>query len=130
MGYAHVLVTITDVDDNAPVFHQDKYAASILENATTGSFVSQVNASDIDAADEHKTVYYRIEGGNEEKQFAIGELNGSVHLNWTAVGLDRETVAVYSLTIAAISRVNNTEQKSTVTVSTQICISVTLIFHY
>ena len=120
MGYAHLLVTVTDVDDNAPVFHQESYTASLLENATAGSFVSQVNASDVDAADEHKTVYYRIEGGNEEKHFAIGELNGSVYLNWTAAGLDRENVPVYSLTIAAISRVNNTEQKSTVIVRTEI----------
>lgn len=84
----------------------------------------------MDAADEHKTVYYRIEGGNEEKQFAIGELNGSVYLNWTAAGLDREKVPVYSLTIAAISRVNNTEQKSTVIVRTEIFISLFLVFHY
>ena len=84
----------------------------------------------MDAADEHKTVYYRIEGGNEEKQFAIGELNGSVYLNWTAAGLDREKVPVYSLTIAAISRVNNTEQKSTVIVSTKIFISLCLVFRY
>lgn len=116
-GYAHLLVTVTDVDDNAPVFRQDKYTASLLENATAGSFVSQVNASDMDAAEEHKTIYYRIEGGNVEKQFEIGELNGTVYLNWTGVGLDREKVALYTVTIAAISRVNGTEQKSTVDVS-------------
>lgn len=116
-GYAHLLVTVTDVDDNAPVFHKDKYTASLLENATAGTFVSQVNATDMDAAHEHNTIYYRIDGGNADRKFVIGELNGTVFLNWTGVGLDREKVSSYSLTVAAISRVNGTEQKSTVVVS-------------
>lgn len=119
-GYAYLLVTVSDVDDNAPVFHKNEYSASIFENATAGAFVSQVNASDLDAAEEHKTIYYRIEGGNDARLFVIGELNGTVYLNWTGVSLDREKVAVYPLTVAAISRVNGTEQKSTVVVSIRI----------
>lgn len=119
-GYAYLLVTVSDVDDNAPVFHKNEYSASIFENATAGAFVSQVNASDLDAAEEHKTIYYRIEGGNDKRLFVIGELNGTVYLNWTGASLDREMVAVYPLTVAAISRVNGTEQKSTVVVSIRI----------
>ena len=107
-GYAYLLVTVSDVDDNAPVFHKNEYSASIFENATAGAFVSQVNASDLDAAEEH------------EKLFVIGELNGTVYLNWTGASLDREKVALYPLTVAAISRVNGTEQKSTVVVSIRI----------
>lgn len=119
-GYAYLRVTVSDVDDNAPVFHKNEYSASIFENATAGAFVSQVNASDLDAAEEHKTIYYRIEGGNDEKLFVIGELNGTVYLNWTGASLDREKVALYPLTVAAISRVNGTEQKSTIVVSIRI----------
>ena len=119
-GYAYFLVTVSDVDDNAPVFYKNEYSASIFENATGGAFVSQVNASDMDAAEEHKTIYYRIEEGNDERLFVIGELNGTVYLNWTGASLDREKVAVYPLTVAAISRVNGTEQKSTVVVSIRI----------
>lgn len=116
-GYAHVLVTVLDMDDNAPVFHKDHYTAEILENATAGTFVAQVNATDLDAADLHRTVHYRIEKGNDEKLFVIGELNGTVSLNWTGMSLDREKVPRYSLIIAAISKVNDTEQKSTATVN-------------
>ena len=117
LGSTSLLVTVSDVDDNAPVFHQDEYTASLLENATAGTFVAQVNASDIDADEEHKTIYYSIDGGDGKRKFVIGELNGTVYLNWTGNGLDREKVPVYTLIIAAISRVNNTEQKSTVQVS-------------
>ena len=110
---------MSDVDDNAPVFHQDKYTASLLENATAGTFVAQVNATDMDADEAHKTVYYSIDGGDDKRMFIIGELNGTVYLNWSGDGLDREKVPEYKLTVAAISRVNNTEQKSTVPVSTE-----------
>ncbi|XP_074606157.1 cadherin-23-like isoform X2 [Acropora palmata] len=116
-GYASVLVTVLDMDDNAPVFHKDHYTAEIPENATAGTFVAQVNATDLDAAALHRTVHYRIEKGNEEKLFVIGELNGTVSLNWTGMSLDREKVAGYSLKIAAISKVNDTEQKSTATLT-------------
>ena len=108
---------MSDVDDNAPVFHKNEYTASLLENATAGTFVVQINASDIDADEAHKTIHYRIEGGNEQRKFLIGGLNGTVYLNWTGEGLDREKVPSYTLIVAAISRVNNTEQKSTVRVS-------------
>lgn len=127
-GYTNLLVTVSDVDDNAPVFHKNGYTASILENATAGTFVAQVNASDIDADEAHKTILYQIEGGNEQRNFVIGELNGTVFLNWTGDGLDREKVSSYTLTLAAISRVNNTEQKSTVLVSTNSFISTFFVY--
>ena len=123
-GYVSFLVTVSDVDDNAPVFHQDEYTASLLENATVGTFVAQVNATDVDADEAHKTVYYSIDGGDDERKFIIGELNGTVYLNWSGYGLDREKRPQYLLTVAAISRVNNTEQKSTILVSTQRVISL------
>ena len=122
-GHTSLLVTVGDVDDNAPVFHEDQYTASLLENVTVGTFVAQVNATDMDADEAHKTVYYSIDGGDDERKFIIGELNGTVSLNWSGDGLDREKVPEYTLTVAAISRVNNTEQKSTVLVSTECVIS-------
>ena len=128
-GYTSLLVTVSDVDDNAPVFLEDEYTASLLENATAGTFVAQVNASDIDADGAHKTIYYSIDGGDDDRQFIIGELNGTVYLNWSGDGLDREKVPKYTLIVAAISRVNNTEQKSTVPVSTENIISCLFLQH-
>ncbi|XP_015749275.1 PREDICTED: protocadherin Fat 4-like, partial [Acropora digitifera] len=89
----------------------------IVSELLLRTIVAQVNATDLDAADLHRTVHYRIEKGNEEKLFVIGELNGTVSLNWTGTSLDREKVAGYSLIIAAISKVNDTEQKSTATLT-------------
>lgn len=116
-GSAFVIIQVTDVDDNAPQFTKDEYKADVYENITQGSFVAQVNATDIDTDEAHKTIFYRIESGNIGDMFAIGKLNGTVYLKCGSSGcLDRETKDNYELTLAAISIVNNTEQKSTVKV--------------
>lgn len=121
-GFASLWVTVTDIDDNAPVFHQNKYSVNVYENVSLGSFIGQVNATDVDADEAHKTVYFRIDGGNEGNIFSIGLLNGTVTLNWLGPGVNREQRAQYELTIAAISRAENvSEQKSTVRVSRTEC---------
>jgi len=43
-----VLVKISDINDNSPVFDISGYSAKIYENATVGTEVVVVNASDID----------------------------------------------------------------------------------
>jgi hypothetical protein len=110
---------VTDVDDNAPQFGKLKYTAEVYENITQGTIVAQLNATDIDAAEAHKTIHYKIEDGNIGDMFTIGDLNGTVSLKCGSSGcLDRETKNEYVLTVAAISIVNGTEQKSTVKVRT------------
>ncbi|XP_048590535.1 protocadherin Fat 4 isoform X2 [Nematostella vectensis] len=114
-GACFVEIHVSDVDDNAPVFHKPRYSAELYENVTRGHHVITVNATDIDAEASHKRVYYRIESGNTDSMFLIGEQSGVITLNCTPSGcLDRETHARYELQVAAISRVNLTEQKSLV----------------
>lgn len=103
---------VTDINDNAPVFHRTSYSASLLENATLGSFVIQVNATDADKDVVDKKVFYRIAGGDEENAFAINNLNGSVTINASGPGLDRERKDVYFLKLVAASRVNGTNLES------------------
>lgn len=45
---AIVLVTIEDVNDNAPEFDQSSYAAVIPENSPQDHFVLQVKVTDLD----------------------------------------------------------------------------------
>ncbi|EDO30364.1 predicted protein [Nematostella vectensis] len=114
-GACFVEIHVSDVDDNAPVFHKPRYSAELYENVTRGHHVITVNATDIDAEASHKRVYYRIESGNTDSMFLIGEQSGVITLNCTPSGcLNRETHARYELQVAAISRVNLTEQKSLV----------------
>lgn len=108
-------VTISDIDDNPPVFTQSSWSATVKENAVRGVFVIQVNATDDDFEMLHKTLYYDISGGNEDGVFGIGYENGSVFVANT-MNLDRETVSKYELTIEAKTLndfLNGTAQMST-----------------
>ena len=43
-----VYVTLTDVNDNAPVFSQDEYMESVQENAEANTLITRVSAVDFD----------------------------------------------------------------------------------
>lgn len=108
-------VTITDTDDNAPTFTQKSWSATVKENAARGAVVTQVNATDVDFEAAHRTIYYVIEGGNDNGVFGIGYENGSVYVADTR-NLDREKNDRYELTIEARTLnefMNATVQKST-----------------
>ncbi|XP_078506861.1 protocadherin gamma-A10-like [Lissotriton helveticus] len=47
-GTAQILVTVIDVNDNAPVFNQSVYKIKILENMPTGTVVTTIEATDKD----------------------------------------------------------------------------------
>uniref|UniRef100_A0A8D0E043 Cadherin domain-containing protein n=1 Tax=Salvator merianae TaxID=96440 RepID=A0A8D0E043_SALMN len=47
-GTAHIWISITDANDNAPVFTQEVYKSSIKESTPKESFVLHVKASDAD----------------------------------------------------------------------------------
>lgn len=68
-------VSLTDVNDNAPVFQQSAYAVNISEDASTGSVVEEVLAVDPDVGLNGKVVY-GISGGNEGGAFIIGNRTG------------------------------------------------------
>ncbi|XP_011820511.1 PREDICTED: protocadherin alpha-8-like [Mandrillus leucophaeus] len=47
-GTVHLLVTVLDVNDNAPTFEQSEYEVRIFENTDNGTTVIRLNASDRD----------------------------------------------------------------------------------
>lgn len=63
----------------------------------------------MDVDEVYKIVYYSIDGGDYERKFVIGELNGIVYLNWFGDGFDCEKVLEYMLIVVVISWVNNIE---------------------
>lgn len=52
-----LLVNLTDVNDNAPVFSQATYTETILEGVVGPVMVAQVNATDDDVGDNGKVTY-------------------------------------------------------------------------
>jgi protocadherin Fat 1/2/3 len=94
---ASLNISITDFNDNAPVFSQNSYQARIREDAEIGDKILQVRANDFDAG-ENGRVRYLIERGDRMNQFAIEEESGYISV---ANGLDRESTSSYVLEIVA-----------------------------
>lgn len=72
-------VNILDVNDNSPVFANDLYPVSIYENATIGSFVTRVTATDKDRISSGKIRYYILSNAYGRK-FAINGTSGDITL--------------------------------------------------
>ncbi|KAK3597674.1 hypothetical protein CHS0354_040047 [Potamilus streckersoni] len=91
-----VYVTVTDHNDNPPVFTRKKYQAAVNEDAYPGTIIMSVSTEDKDIG-VNRDVMYFIMDGDELGRFQI-QKNGEIFVNRE---LDRETTASYSLVVAA-----------------------------
>ncbi|KAH8279555.1 hypothetical protein KR018_000821 [Drosophila ironensis] len=98
-GFMTVNITIQDVNDNQPIFNQSRYFATVPENATVGTSVLQVYASDTDA-DENGLVEYAINRrqSDKEQMFRIDPRTGAIYINKP---LDFETRELHELVVVA-----------------------------
>ncbi|XP_014600494.1 PREDICTED: fat-like cadherin-related tumor suppressor homolog isoform X3 [Polistes canadensis] len=96
-NHATVNITVIDSNDNAPIFSEVSYRASIREDAKIGERVTQVFAKDLDS-EENGNVSYYIERGDRQKQFSIDQKTGQITV---AAPLDREEISNYILEIHA-----------------------------
>ncbi|XP_077465395.1 protocadherin Fat 2 [Stigmatopora argus] len=95
---AVVVVNVSDVNDNAPVFGRTDYSAEISEDRAPGSLVLKVTASDRDAPPSNNLLRYSVVSGDPLRQFAIDPRSGEISI---CAGLDREELPHYSLTVQA-----------------------------
>ncbi|XP_014662017.1 PREDICTED: cadherin-related tumor suppressor-like [Priapulus caudatus] len=93
-----VHVTVEDAND-PPVFEPAAYVSRVAEDATVGTVVARVSAFDRDLRSDYQQFSYSIVGGDDGGAFAIDARDGVVT---TARRLNRETVSVYNLTVAAV----------------------------
>ncbi|KAM4554632.1 protocadherin alpha-7-like isoform 13-T13 [Odontesthes bonariensis] len=56
-GNMTIIVNVSDVNDNPPVFSQESYTAQVRENCAVGTTVIQVNATDLDEGLNGEVVY-------------------------------------------------------------------------
>jgi len=110
-----VKVTVTDLNDNRPMFEQASYAVSVYENTSPKTKILTVRATDADAADNGR-VGYRIKSGNSNV-FTIDQTTGEIK---TATNLDRETTDSYKLVIEAFDHGKNP-------LTTTVDVSVTIL---
>ncbi len=97
---AVVRVNVTDINNNAPMFLQQEYSASIPENAPNGSSVVQVEATDMDQS-VFAAVMYSLVSSEYSNLFNIDEDVGYIYTNST--GYDFDTPPnVYVLQVEAV----------------------------
>ncbi|XP_061582445.1 protocadherin gamma-A3-like [Cololabis saira] len=78
-GTLSIDVNILDANDNAPVFNQTAYKASVTENAPKGTHVVTVKASDKDSGlNGHVKYYFSKSNANLEEWFNIDEISGRI----------------------------------------------------
>lgn len=92
-----VKITISDINDNKPLFDKSSYLARVSEDATTGTSVVTVFAKDDDMGN-NKKITYDIKTGNEQDTFNLDKNSGLITLNQT---LDHETKSSYQLVVTA-----------------------------
>ncbi|XP_037402670.1 protocadherin Fat 3a isoform X1 [Pygocentrus nattereri] len=93
---ATVEVLVTDINDNSPVCDPAVYTASVSEDVPIGRLILRVKATDADAG-SNAQIQYTLSGPGAE-DFIIHPYTGELK---TAVELDREKVALYSLVARA-----------------------------
>ncbi|XP_053180130.1 protocadherin Fat 2 [Scomber japonicus] len=92
-----VLINVTDVNDNAPVFGRGDYSAEISEDLSPGGLVMKVTATDQDGP-VNNLLRYSIVSGDALQQFSIHPRSGEISVR---TALDREEIPHYSLTVQA-----------------------------
>lgn len=97
-----ISLRVTDVNDNAPVFAELEYKASVPEAAAPGTPVVQVSATDADEA-ENSEIRYSLLPTPQSDWFAIDERSGLVT---TRVRVDCETNPSPRLIVVASDRGN------------------------
>lgn len=96
---AMLTVTLTDINDNAPVFNQTVYDAYVAENLGAQSIVFRLLATDIDSP-KNAIVRYRIVGGSGRDLFAVDAISGAIT---SKVSFDYEEEIEYDLDIVAVN---------------------------
>ncbi|KAL8194393.1 UNVERIFIED_CONTAM: hypothetical protein K2H54_016631 [Gekko kuhli] len=98
-GTAQIWVNVTDANDNPPIFSQEVYKVSLLENLPVGSLVLQVVASDNDEGTNAQITYHFSNlPANSHKLFSLDPIKGTISLQGT---LNFEETKEYTMTVAA-----------------------------
>lgn len=90
-----LVVELVDVNDNSPVFINFPNITEICEDASVGTELVTITASDLDSGNNALVTYHLI---NSEEDFTINRTTGVITVNQP---LDRETKEHYNVTVVA-----------------------------
>ncbi|XP_064243565.1 protocadherin alpha-2-like isoform X5 [Passer domesticus] len=99
-GTMELVISVLDVNDNAPQFNQSVYKVAVPENTEYGTLVIKVNATDLDEG-SNRNISYSLEilfPQDGKDIFGIDRKSGEIRLKKE---LDFEDVSVYRLQVDA-----------------------------
>ena len=105
---AEVDVTVTDINDNNPIFAESSLTLALSESTVTNSVILTIIATDLDLGN-NGTLKYSITSGNTGETFAIGPSDGNLRLQ---TALNYENVKIYNLQISVTDDGNPTARSS------------------
>ncbi|NXW89961.1 PCDGH protein, partial [Alopecoenas beccarii] len=98
-GTAQLCINVTDANDNAPMFAQERYRASLREDAPPGSTVVNVSASDPDSGTNARIRYgFGKMSAKVLQKFVVDAESGTISLQEF---LDFEDTRSFSLAVEA-----------------------------
>ncbi|XP_054024575.1 protocadherin gamma-B5-like [Dryobates pubescens] len=98
-GTAQLFINVTDANDNAPVFAQDRYHVSLLEDSPPGSILLNASATDADVGtNAHITYGFGKMPAKVLQKFAVDAESGIITLQ---EALDFEDTRSFSLAVEA-----------------------------
>ncbi|XP_006891249.1 PREDICTED: protocadherin alpha-12 [Elephantulus edwardii] len=102
-GTAQILITILDVNDNAPEFDKTVYKVVLFENVENATRVIQLNASDVDDGLNREIIYgiRMILPVSEKCFFSINQDTGDIRIYGK---LDYEENNAYEIQVNAIDK--------------------------
>ncbi|XP_061581270.1 protocadherin alpha-7-like isoform X22 [Cololabis saira] len=111
-GNMTIIVNVSDINDNPPVFSQESYTAQVKENVAIGSTVIQVNATDLDEGLNGEVVYFF---GNDvdakvRSRFDLNPRTGEIIVTGT---IDFEENGRYEIDIQASDKATATLKTDT-----------------
>nr|XP_054594000.1 protocadherin beta-15-like [Nothobranchius furzeri] len=97
-GTVVIHVTVLDANDNAPVFSQAVYKASLPENSPLDTVVLTVTAADVDEGVNGEVIYGFDHVSDENQMFSLHPKTGEVKV---AGAIDYEKESKYEMQISA-----------------------------
>ncbi|XP_041049569.1 protocadherin gamma-C5-like [Carcharodon carcharias] len=99
-GTARILITVLDINDNAPAFDREIYKVSLVENSPRGTLVVSVHATDPDESPNAEVTYSFSNRVSQKVQelFSLDPRTGEITIQGA---LDFEEASSYSLNVQA-----------------------------
>ncbi|KAM3616499.1 uncharacterized protein V6R79_018992 [Siganus canaliculatus] len=92
-----ILITVTDANDNPPVFSRAEYNVMLSESAAAGTEILQLSATDLDSAPNGE-VQYSISSGDDTDLFQVDQWTGALKLQRS---LDSERQSAHVIVVQA-----------------------------